>query len=116
MVAFGLAVLSIVVFVIIKYKKAKDDLEDDNYSYENDEYEENDEDIEFEEEKIDLDEDEELFRRVNKSKFRPLEDTKKLVNSSDNSDKTVLKDEEEKSDVFDNYFKNIDNKRKGKHF
>lgn len=110
MVALGLAVLSIVVFVIIKYKKAKDDLEDDKYSYENDE------DIEYEEEKIDLDEDEELFRRVNKSKFRPLEDTKKLVNSSDNSDKTVLKDEEEKSDVFDNYFKNIDNKRKGKHF
>ncbi len=110
MVALGLAVLSIVVFVIIKYKKAKDDLEDDKYSYENDE------DIEYEEEKIDLDEDEELFRRVNKSKFRPLEDTKKLVNSSDNSAKTVLKDEEEKSDVFDNYFKNIDNKRKGKHF
>ena len=38
------------------------------------------------------------------------------VTIADEAIVTLELGEEEKSDVFDNYFKNIDNKRKGKHF
>ncbi len=120
LIAFIIVALSVIIFLIVRHKKLNDDSDEFKYSSEEDdedeeEIEDND-NIEFKDDRINLNEDEELFRRVNKSKFAPLEDTKKTKNSEDTSPKSVLKDDKEKSDIFENYFKNIDSKRKGKNF
>ncbi len=106
----------IIIFFVIKHKrlnKSFDDSEDFNDS----EYEEeNDDEFEQKEEKINLDEEAELFRRVNKSKFSMLENSNATETNEQNIAKTSIKDEEEKTEFIENYFRNLDNKRKGKHF
>ena len=116
-------------FFVISHKKAKNkefdeyfDEEIDNNNYDN-------------EEKIDKS-DEELFKRVSKEQFNSLSDdtvifkteqiTKNENEDVNNKDDIInkkitennlnKKEQEEKEEIIENYFRSLDNKRKGKHF
>ena len=106
---FLAVVLGITIFFVVRHKKMKNeelyDEDDENYSEEETD----------EEEVLDLDNEEELFKRVNKSKFKMTDyketDTiineKKEDNNTENKEQTILTDE---------YFRRFDNNSKGKHF
>ena len=106
--------LGIIIFLVVRHKKLKDEeLYDEDDEEDNEEG--NDEEESNEEEVLDLDNEEELFKRVNKSKFKMTDyketDTiineKKEDNNTENKEQTILTDE---------YFRRFDNDSKGKHF
>ena len=116
---FGVLILGIILFIFIKHRKTKmntfDEKDEENYEYQ-DEYGYN-EDIENNyEQKIDKS-DEELFRRVNKSEFKLVNDDKmNLKENTEQINKDSSEEDEGNKEIIDNYFKNLDKKRKGKHF
>ena len=112
--ALAFIIFIIIVFLVIRHKRLNNGL-DDAEDLSDDEYEEDYED-EYEEKRINLDEDDDLFKRVNKSKFNMLVDTKEIEKNDENIEQISKKNGDEKSAIIENYFKDLDNKRKGKHF
>ena len=110
---FLAVVLGIIIFFVVTHKKLKNeelyDEDDEEYSEEETDEEESNDEV------LDLDNEEELFKRVNKSKFKMTDyketDTiineKKEDNNTENKEQTTLTDE---------YFRRFDNNSKGKHF
>ena len=110
----AIVAVGIVVFFIIKNKKLQ---EDDDFEYE--------EESEEDESRIDLNEEEELFKRVNKDNFKPIEEdasSKEKIESQEEKNATKettqsnSQNEEDHRQILENYFKDSDDKRKGKHF
>ncbi len=107
---FALIIISIAIILIIKHRRnQKDMLEDSKYEIEDeDDYNDN-----SKEDYLDLDEEEDLFRRVNKEKF-------KFVQKKDDNNielaKQLDESEKNKAEVVENYFRSLEDKRKGKHF
>lgn len=112
---FGLLIVGIIIFIIVKHRKLKMDSfkEDDEELYEDDVNINDDSEFNYEE-KIDKS-DEELFRRVNKSQFKPIKDDTTIIKSIDEQINNKSNEEDNK-EIMDNYFRNLDTKRKGKHF
>ncbi len=70
-----------------------------------------------------MDEEEELFKRVNKSQFNSVqkienttEDSAQKYNKIKENNSENNRHEENKSEIVENYFKSLEDKRKGKHF
>ena len=70
-----------------------------------------------------MDEEEELFKRVNKSQFNSVqkienttEDSAQKYNKIKENKSENNRHEENKSEIVENYFKSLEDKRKGKHF
>ena len=111
---FGVAVLMIIIIILVKHKKSQND----------DNIEENEEDeLEYNEEKSEkhsiekLDNsDDELFKRVNKAKFKALIEEDSQTDNNVNADLDTVKSEEENREIVEEYFRSLDTKRKGKHF
>lgn len=95
-----------IIFFVLKHKKSRVDVAGDDTEYDEDE-----EDYDNEE-TIDLEEEEELFRRVNKAKFKPVEEIKPEEEIPQKTNKSL----EESDEIVEDYFKSLEDKRKGKHF
>ncbi len=107
---FAFIIISITFFFIIKHKRnQKEAMEDSKYEFEDEM--ENDLDDDSQEDSLNLDGEEELFKRVNKEKFKIAQN-----NNDTELTKQFVKNEENKDKLEDNYFKNSDEQRKGKHF
>ena len=108
----AIIVVGIIIFFIVQHKKNKNnELNDYEDDYEDDFEDEIDDDEK--EEHLNLDNETELFKRVNKSQFKTIQ------NKEEDNEKNVpetKKIETEKSEVIENYFRSLENKRKGKHF
>ena len=119
---FGAIILFIIVVVFIRQRKSKintfdeNDEENGEYDDEYDDEEVYDKDIENDYEKKIEKSDEELFRRVNKSKFKPVNDDTNILKINDEQINKQSNEEEDNKEIMDNYFRNLDTKRKGKHF
>lgn len=105
---FLAVVLGIIIFFVVRHKKMKNE----------EVYEEDDEDYSEEEtddEVLDLDNEEELFKRVNKSKFKTADNKEKdkIINEKKEDNNTENK---EQTTLTDEYFRRFDNNSKGKHF
>lgn len=100
----ALIIVSAVIFFVLKHRNSQEDVEEDDEDYDDDDYNE--------EKTIDLNEEEELFKRVNKAEFKPTEET----NQTEQISQKTNQPEEDSNEIIENYFKNLEDKRKGKHF
>ena len=108
---FLAVILGIIIFFIVRHRKLKnEELYDQEYGEEESEEEENND-----EETLDLDNEEELFKRVNKSKFKmnDYKETDTIINEKKEDNNTENK---EQTTLTDEYFRRFDNNSKGKHF
>lgn len=121
---FVVLVAGIVVFFVIQNKKNKEDDSDDIEENYEDDFEDTSKDAyedvkaykvkrKSQEERLDLDNEDELFKRVNKSQFKPV---KKIEKSPVNNTPENNKSNENKTEIIEKYFKNLEEKRKDKHF
>ncbi len=102
---FALIIIGVIIFFALKYKKAQENTDENDVEYdEEDDYDE--------EETINLDEEEELFKRVNKAKFKPIEE----MNKKNEFSPKINQSEQESKEIVENYFRSLEDKRKGKHF
>ena len=101
----SLIIIFAIIFFVLKYKKSKAGIAEDDREYDEDEEDYDDE------ETINLEKEEELFRRVNKAKFKPVEE----VNLEEDLQKTN-KSVTESNETVEDYFKSLEEKQKGKHF
>lgn len=110
--SFLAVVLGIIIFFVVRHKKMKNE---ELYNEDDEEYseEEPNEVDKKAEETLDLNNEEELFKRVNKSKFKSTDfkETDKIINE-ENSNTEYNK----KTEITDEHFKKSDNNLKGKHF
>lgn len=101
---FLAVILGIIIFFIVRHRKLKnEELYDQEYGEEESEEEENND-----EETLDLDNEEELFKRVNKSKFK--------ITDNKETDKIISEKNENNKVITDEYFRRLDDNSKGKHF
>ena len=121
---FVVLVAGIVVFFVIQNKKNKEDDSDDIEENYEDDFEDTSKDAyedvkaykvkrKSQEERLDLDNEDELFKRVNKSQFKPVKkiEEKHVKNTPENN-----KSNENRTEIIEKYFKNLEEKRKDKHF
>lgn len=106
---FLAVVLGIIIFFVVRHKKMKNE---EVYEEDDEEYSEEESN---EEEVLDLDNEEELFKRVNKSKFKmnDYKETDTIINEKKEDNNTENK---EQTTLTDEYFRRFDNNSKGKHF
>ena len=112
--SFLAVVLGIIIFFVVRHKKMKNE---ELYNEDVEEYseEEPNEVDKKAEETIDLNNEEELFKRVNKSKFKSTDfkETDKIINEKKENNNTEYN---KKTEITDGQLKKIDNNLKGKHF
>ena len=112
--SFLAVVLGIIIFFVVRHKKMKNE---ELYNEDDEEYseEEPNEVDKKAEETIDLNNEEELFKRVNKSKFKSTDfkETDKIINEKKENSNTEYN---KKTEITDGQLKKIDNNLKGKHF
>ena len=112
--SFLAVVLGIIIFFVVRHKKMKNE---ELYNEDDEEYseEEPNEVDKKAEETIDLNNEEELFKRVNKSKFKmnDYKETDTIINEKKEDNNTENK---EQTTLTDEYFRRFDNNSKGKHF